>query len=455
MEFVRSQTKALLVTLALAVLGGLACLWLVPQETQAVKQQLLGFPDSHVAAHEARPWVLAAFAFLPAVASLAYLASGTLSRYVIRQFLVIFGICLSALFLVWLLIDLSDNIGDFRESSRPLITALVFYATTCPATILLLLPYSLLLSLLYSLGKLSTHREVVAMIQSGRGVIRITLPLLVAGVFCALGGLALNFHWAPVAEGKQQAILDAARGRRVDEARQVLYRNAAEGRLWMIGAFPRSYEAGEPLHAVEVTTTDEDNQMVSRFTASRATWDRESAHWTFEEPVICRYTANEAPVFETPPGPLTVDGWTETPWQLIKPGLSAAFLGLPDLNTWLRANSRSPRFADPAPYLTHWHYRWAMPFTCVVTVLLAAPLAVHFSRRAPAGSIFIAVVLSALMMLLSNISLAFGESGIAPPIAAAWMPNIFFSLLGLYLFHRRITGRPIYQTVRRLLPCAP
>lgn len=455
MDFLPSQSKALMATVLLAVLGGLACLWLVPNELRAVEEQLVGFPDSHVPAHNARPWVLAFLAFLPALASAAYLASGTLSRYVVRQFLGIFAICLTALFLIWLLIDTSDNISEFRESGQPFRTALVLYGATAPATILLLLPYSLLLALLYSLGKLSSHREIVAMIQSGRGVIRITLPLLGAGVFCALAGLALNYHWAPVAEGLQKAILNEARGRRVDEATQVLYRNAGERRLWMIGAFPRSYEKGEPLQFVEVTTTDEKNRLVSRFTASRAMWNREDASWTFEDPVIGRYPPGGAPVFETPRGPLIVDGWKETPWQLIKPGLSAAFLGIPGLNTWLQANARSSYVADPSPYLTHWHYRWAMPFACVVTVLLAAPLAIHFSRRAPAGAIFIAVVLSAVMMLFSNISLALGESGIIHPVMAAWLPNGLFALLGLYLFHRRITGRPIYQSVRRLLPGAP
>lgn len=455
MDFLRSHSKALLTTLGLAALGALVCLWLVPQEIRAVDRQLVGFPDSDAITHRARPWVLAFLAFLPALASAVYLASGTLSRYIVRQFLVIFGICMAALFLIWLLMDLSDNVSDFRDSGKALRTALHFYGTTAPATVLLLLPYGLLLALLYSLGKLSSHREIVAMIQSGRGVIRITIPLLIAGVFCTLASLALNYHWAPVAEGQQKAILDEARGRSVNEATEVLYRNAGERRLWMIGAFPRSYEKGEPLQFIEITTTDDRNRMVSRFTASRATWDRETSRWTFIDPVIGRYGPDRAPVFESPPGPLTVDGWTETPWQLIKPGLSAAVLGIPDLNTWLLANRRSSYFADPAPYLTHWHYRWALPFTCVVTVLLAAPLAIHFSRRAPAGSIFIAVVLSAVMMLFSSISLALGEAGITHPMFAAWLPNGVFALLGLYLFHRRITGRPIYQTFRRLIPGAP
>jgi lipopolysaccharide export system permease protein len=93
-----------------------------------------------------------------------------------------------------------------------------------------------------------------------------------------------------------------------------------------------------------------------------------------------------------------------------------------------------------------------LPFASLVTVLLAAPLAIHFSRRGPGGGIFLAVVLSALMLLTSNIVLAFGEAGLIQPVAAAWLPNIIFGTLAIYLFHRRITGRPIYHTLRRFLP---
>ena len=148
--------------------------------------------------------VLAALCFLPALAGLVYSLGGTLDRYITRQFLGIFGICLSALFMIWLLIDLSDNVSEFRESDNILCTICIFYGTRSPAIFLLLLPYSLLLALLYSLGKLSTNREIIAVIQSGRGVIRITLPLFIAGTFCTLLTLGLNYHWAPIAEGPQR-----------------------------------------------------------------------------------------------------------------------------------------------------------------------------------------------------------------------------------------------------------
>ena len=170
MNLLRSLQPRFILILALAAVGAALCALLLPAELHAVEQQLVGFPDSDVQAHQARPMVLAALCFLPALAGLAYALGDTLDRYITRLFLGVFGICLCSLFLIWWLIDLTDNIGDFRNVHHILLTIVTFYAIRMPPILLLLLPFSLLLALLHTLGKLSSNREIIAMIQSGRGV---------------------------------------------------------------------------------------------------------------------------------------------------------------------------------------------------------------------------------------------------------------------------------------------
>ncbi len=444
--------RKFLLPLILAILGAVACMILVPGEAASVKNQITGFPDSDVAAHLARPTVLAIMAFLPALAALAYSFGDTLDRYIARQFLGIFWICLLALFVVWLLVDVQDNIGEFLKSKNIAGTVLKFYSARSSAIILFLLPYALLLSLLYSLGKFSSSREIVAVVQTGRSIPRFCAPLIGAGIVCSLLCLGLNYHWAPTAEGFKDDILSEAVGETVREAKDVIYRNAEDRRLWMVGAFPIDYEKGAPLIEVEVVTTRPDRDIESRLTAKRAIWNRADRTWTFENPVLSLFTPGMPPEFITPDKPIVKSGWKETPWQLIKPGLPASFLGIPDLNGWLKANAGNEVSINPAPYLTQWHYRFALPFTCLVTVLLAAPLAIHFSRRGPGGGVFLAVVLSALMLLATSFSLVLGEASFVRPMVAAWLPNLVFGAIGFYLFQRRLAGRPIYQRIRTLFP---
>lgn len=449
-KFLQRHACRLRLALALAAAGTLVMLLIIPPEIESVRQQLMGFPDSHVATQKARPWVLAMICLLPALGAWLYTFGDTLDRYISRRFLTMFGICLSALYAIWLLIDLSDNMGDFTKSASLLETVSTYYMTRLPAVLMLLLPYALLLSLLESLGKLSTNREIIAIIQAGRSVLRLSIPLIVAGGLCTLFAGGLNYHWAPIAEGTERDILAEAAGQKANDASKVLYRNLQTERLWMVSAFPNDYEKGRPLLGVEVTSTSK-GKLESRVTAKSATWNAANGEWTFQQPVICHYEPGKPPIYDIPEGPLVIDSWSETPWQIIKPGLSAEHLGIPDLNAWLNTHEQHPQIADPAPYRTQWHYRLALPFTCLITVLLAAPLAIHFSRLGAGGGIFLAIALSCMMLLINTIILAFGESGHLPPMLAAWLPNLIFALIGAQLLHRRITGRPIYDSLRKLV----
>ncbi|MCX6866846.1 MAG: hypothetical protein NTV46_11650, partial [Verrucomicrobia bacterium] len=122
MMFLRRHQPRILLILALIAMGAGFCAVAVPAEFRAVQQQLVGFPDADVQAHPARPMVLAAIGFLPALAALVYAFGGTIDRYITRQFLGIFGICLSGLFMIWMLIDLTDNFSDLRSSPHVLRT---------------------------------------------------------------------------------------------------------------------------------------------------------------------------------------------------------------------------------------------------------------------------------------------------------------------------------------------
>ncbi|WP_411828070.1 LptF/LptG family permease [Luteolibacter sp. AS25] len=440
-----------LLPLALFIVGAIAAALLVPLEATSVNEQITGFPDSDRLTHSLRPWILGFLCFMPAIAAIAYTFGTTFDRYLSRQFISIFSICLCSLFGIWLLLDLNDNLGDFKGSQNMLKSVLLFYVFRAPAILLLIFPYTLLLALIYGLGKLSKTNEIIAIIQSGTGIVRVSFPLIFAGLWCSVLLIGLNYHWAPHAEGRRDELIAVAKGMPVLEASNVLYRDPGSGRLWMVGAFPANYQKGEPLQNIEVTTMRKDQTISSRITSDSAKYQRATREWTLENPVIARFAKGESPKFEKMDEPLVKTTWSETPSQIIKPGLAIEYLGIPELTSWLKSPIAGQATANVAGYLTHWHYRWALPITCLVTVLLAAPLSIHFARRGAGSGIFVAVVLSAMMLFFSSICLALGEASIVAPALAAWLPNIIFTLIGLWLYHRRVTGRPIYQTVRRIL----
>jgi lipopolysaccharide export LptBFGC system permease protein LptF len=86
--------------------------------------------------------------------------------------------------------------------------------------------------------------------------------------------------------------------------------------------------------------------------------------------------------------------------------------------------------------LTMLHNRTAMPWTCLVVVLIALPFGAASGRRnvfvGVASSVFICFV----FFVLRELSLALGGGGRVEPWLAAWAPNIAFGLAGLILTQR-------------------
>ena len=444
---------------------GLAA-FLAPREVAAVNDHLTGFPDSDTTAHWLRPKVLSVLCLIPALAALYYALVGAIDRYLIRHFMGAFLLCFTSLYAIWFIGDLTDNLSEFRDSGDTFGFMGKYYAAAFPKVFVEFAPFGLLLAMLYSLGKLSRGQEIVSIIQTGRGVARLIFPLIMMGSMVGLVCLGFNYRWAPSAAGYQDALIQQAKVGNLSKANNVVYSASEQRRLWLIGSFPYGYHRGEPLQNVIIRSFTPDGAPQWRLEAKTAEWNRETNDWTFRE--VSRWDmTSRLDVPETPRSPtrfpavvegqpktieqVVMRGWSETPWQLIKPGLRAEQLGIPGLYSWLVQN-RSSEWGNKRRFLTQWHYRWAQPGICLAIVLLAAPLGIVFSRRGAVGGIALAIFMCAGMLFSSTVFLALGESGYIPPVWAAWGTNILATAVALVLIQRRLVGRPIYQTLRKLLP---
>ncbi len=437
----------------LLIAGAALAAWAVPREAASAREHLSDFPNSEAFTLQLRPYVIAALCLLPALGALCFAFAGTLDRYLICRMLAAVGICTIALFAIWILLDLNDNITEFRKVENSFAYLVEYYSVVLPYVFVLLIPFALMLGMLYCLGKLSSSREIIAMIQTGRGLARVLAPFAGVGFFLSIACLLLNYHRAPWGEGYQKALIEYAQSGSASQARNVLYHHRDSGRAWFVSRFPYDYTRGQPLRGVQITTKNDSGLPARRLKASRAVWHRDSRTWNFHNAVVLDLEAEPMPVFTSLPSPHVVPDWPETPNQIIKPGLVAQHLGIPELRSWLDEN-RETEWVDRRVFLTQWYYRWAQPWICLVVVLLAAPLGIVFTRRGAAGGVAIAVFLSASMLLVTEFSLTLGDAGYLPPQIAAWGTNIIFAALALFLLYRRLHGRPIYQSLKNLFPGA-
>ncbi len=369
-----------------------------------------------------------------------------LDRYLFRELLTPLAYCLGGFLIFYLSFSLFTGLPDLQEHKLHLSDVLEYSAAQTPDFLVLVLPVALLLALLYTLTQHARHNEITAMRAAGLSLWRICLPyfgvgLLASGVLFWLNETVVprSAEWAQRIRTRYVQTPDDLRQQA--SARQFGMISERTHRHW----FCREYDArtSEMRGDLYVVWDLPDGSRRTLY-ADRAV--RTNGVWTFFN---ARVMAQAGPdvlgtvkLLET--NVLAMPEFDETPRQIqgeIKMGNKEAFnphaenISLKEIWDYLREHPQMPKQRS-SDLLTKFHGRLAKPWTCLVVVLIAIPFGVGSGRRnlffGVAGSIFIV----AGYLVTLQVSLAVGTHGHLPAWLAAWLPNLLFGAMGVYLTAR-------------------
>jgi lipopolysaccharide export system permease protein len=360
-----------------------------------------------------------------------------LDRYVVRNFFQAYIYCIVGFISIWFIYDISDNISTFIDHHLGFATVLRYYGTQVPQILIILLPVSLLLALLFALGRMSRANEIVSMLTAGVSVPRLLLPLIGIGLLTVAASMALNYSLAPHAELARKTFLTTSHSRRGSMIEGQIFRNRKDARTWFIQSFRPGHDV---FNTVQVLQQDGHDSIIVNYLANRAVYHPATRVWELEGAKVVRYDAAGNILDEQYYPSLKINDWDETPFRLGSANEHAEYLSLPELRQYLHFNSDFPA-ALLAPFRTHLQYRLALPWTCLVVVCIAAPLGIGYSRRGVLASVATAVILIFSMNFLTHFFLALGEGGRISPVIAGWTPNLLFGAIGLYLLYLKATNR--------------
>jgi len=134
-----------------------------------------------------------------------------LDRYIFIEWLKVFAIAIGVTLGILILHDMYGNLGSLINWGASTREILLYYAFLTPTLVPVVLPISLLLSLIYILGSLHRNNEITAMRSAGMNVFRITRSLWLAGVLLAGLLLWLNASLIPHCKEQSRTIYDNAK----------------------------------------------------------------------------------------------------------------------------------------------------------------------------------------------------------------------------------------------------
>jgi len=370
-----------------------------------------------------------------------------LDRYLLRELLVPFGFCLGGFLIVWITSDLFNEIGDFQEAKLRFGDIAQYYLVKSPQLLTFVLPVALLLGLLYALTQHARHNEITAMRAAGVSLWRIATPYLVVGLLLSLVGFYLNETWATDAEERAALI----RSRRLQPGTSktdrrivtnISIENTRDRRNWNVKSL--NTETME-MTGISLESLQPDG---GRLLLNANRGFRTNGVWIFLDVWEFRFPpgTNSEPVPTLRQPVLSRPDLTETPEEIrsevaIRQGESSlkrrhrAEIPLRALQSYLELHPDLTAGMRNWLY-TKWHSRLAGPWKCLVVVLIALPFGAAGGRRNVFAGVAGSIIICFAYFSLLEISLAAGTAGYIPPWVAGWLPNITFTLLGLWLITR-------------------
>jgi len=356
-----------------------------------------------------------------------------LDRYILVEWAKIFALCMLSFMGLLLLSEGYNWIPDFLNMGASAWTIIQYLLLSVVKNVSLLIPVSLLISVIFVLGAMNRNQEIVAARAAGIGMWRLAAPLWAVGIVLA-GLLALlNAVLVPDALEAQNAIVESAQfaalkakgGKALPkgQATFVSFENTKDRRLWLISNL--GLATGQAFEVI-VHSFDERGREVRSISARFAEFKRvgDRWQWTFREgrdtrvdPVTGSIMAQ--PAFKV----LELPEFSDDPEVMLYSTREPDTLSLREVSRFVEQAGSNPGGPNAA-YVMRYHAIMSAPAICLIVIAVAIPFSVTGGRASPMVGVAKTFGLFLAFYFLSSFCSAFGESGALPPMIAAWIPTV-------------------------------
>ena len=362
-----------------------------------------------------------------------------IDKYLLKHFIGPFLFCLLAFVLLYAVIDLFDKLNEMIENNVDLWVLLPYYLNSIPLIFVQTTPIAVLVSIMFSLGIFNRHNEITAMRASGISLLRILTPLITAGFIISVVVFIVNDRVVPdstmnVAEIKEEKIDKAKIKKKLKKGEKILDNIAFYGEGNKI-IYARRYNVyRNKLEGLIIHDQDKNQNVVSKTTSTDVEW--ENKKWRGKNVMFFRLDSSGRIIGKPEFREEKFLDIKETPAEFRKRRHQTEFMSFQELNEYIERLSFEGG-ATIRNLKVDLNQKVALPFVNLIVVLIASPFALIHTRR---GGVLVGIGISVALVFgyyaVMSVSLAVGKAGFIHPIAAAWLTNVLFGILGITLILR-------------------
>jgi lipopolysaccharide export system permease protein len=350
----------------------------------------------------------------------------TVRGYATRLLLTHFVLILVGFVALLQLLDLLNNGDEIVAQHGGRSGAIWTYAfLRLPSIVSVILPFSVLMAALVTLARLARNNEILALKAGGMSFYRLLLNLIPVALLIGALNFLLNDQILPPAN-KALELWSVT-----EEATSVNSPPPKQASIWARdgSTFIRIeavLESGAELRGVTLFRRNEKGVLIELVIARRAIF--ESDRWQFSD--VSRLSLGAGASGDPELFSELIWDTSLTPNHFADLAADPAVLSFIDLWRFImhpEVGSRPYSF-----YQTWFQRKFVLPWTAVLMILLAAPVAQGLQRHGGfAAGLAVGVGLGFLYFVSEGLMLTLGETGVIPSSIAVWGPGFLFGILGI------------------------
>ena len=350
-----------------------------------------------------------------------------LDRYLLKTFVSTLLFTLFAFICIFVIVDLVDRLRDFLNHDVPRSIILNYYLFYAPYIITLILPITILLSALLSVGKLARFNEITAMKSAGLSIKRILLPLFIFGFLLSIFMIYFGERVVPFTNQRMFNIERENLGKHthLEMRRNNIYFRDPQYQHWIfINHYdPRLYKANR-VSIQEINN----NSLLSRIDAQQMIWKDSS--WVFINGTQRRQDGKNEFDYEKFDS-LRYSQISFLPEDFAKVQKKHEEMTYAELQKFIEEVAQNG--GEPQTWLVDLYLKISFPFANFIILLFGAPLAANKNRSGKALGFGISLFVAFFFFGFVKTGQTLGHNGVLPPFVAAWLGNFVFLVAGSFI----------------------
>ena len=346
--------------------------------------------------------------------------------YIIKQFLGTYVFAIALIISISVVFDINEKLDDFLNPDVPL-KAIVFdyYMNFIPYFINLFSPLFTFIAVIFFTSKLADRSEIIAMLASGMSFRRLMLPYGISAAVIAIVTYILNAYIIPPANITRIDFQNKYIKNKETKSVRNAQLEVEPGVIAYFDNFQSSSNMGYRFSLEHF----ENKKLVSRLTAKSIKYDSLYT-WTIIDYVIRDFDGMHEYIREGSRMDTTL---TIVPSDFLISINDCEKMTSPQLREYIDRQKKRG-VANIQTFEIEYYKRYATFMAAFILTSIGASLS---SRKVKGGmglNIGIGLGLSFSYILFMTITSTFAISGFVSPGVGAWIPNILYTFLAIYLY---------------------